>query len=288
MTEADFKELIEEYLENSIKLSEEPCRELGEAMRYSLLAGGKRIRPILTMEFCTLSGGKVEDALPAACAVEMIHTYSLIHDDLPCMDDDDLRRGKPTNHNVYGECTATLAGDALQAKAFSVLLNSGLDNAAKAKCGAILADAAGYTGMCGGQYLDMKAENNVLTAEELTRLNLLKTGKIIMAACMMGVVCAGGSDQMLESARCFGENLGLAFQIRDDVLDVVSTREELGKPIGSDAAENKNTYMAILGEAKCNEYIDVYTYKAKAALRGVFRDTEYLESFADSLALRRN
>ena len=259
---------------------------LAEAMRYSLLAGGKRIRPLLVLEFCRIAGGNVEKALPVACAVEMLHTYSLIHDDLPCMDNDELRRGKPTNHMVYGECTATLAGDALQAEAFGTILRCDLPPTVKASCAEILAGAVGLDGMCGGQFLDMSWEGRTLTEQELTEINIRKTGALLVAACQMGVAAAGGSELMLAAAGHYGSSIGLAFQIRDDMLDVLSTAEELGKPIGSDLEENKNTYMILMGREGCEKTIAKLTDFAKNVLDEAFEDTAFLKELADALSTR--
>lgn len=259
---------------------------LAEAMRYSLLAGGKRIRPLLVLEFCRIAGGNVEKALPVACAVEMLHTYSLIHDDLPCMDNDELRRGKPTNHMVYGECTATLAGDALQAEAFGTILRCDLPPTVKASCAEILAGAVGLDGMCGGQFLDMSWEGRTLTEQELTEINVRKTGALLVAACQMGVAAAGGSELMLAAAGHYGSSIGLAFQIRDDMLDVLSTAEELGKPIGSDLEENKNTYMVLMGREGCEKTIAKLTDFAKNVLDEAFEDTAFLKELADALSTR--
>ena len=259
---------------------------LAEAMRYSLLAGGKRIRPLLVLEFCRIAGGDVEKALPVACAIEMLHTYSLIHDDLPCMDNDELRRGKPTNHMVYGECTATLAGDALQAEAFGTILRCGLPPAVKASCAEILAGAVGLDGMCGGQFLDMSWEGRALTEQELSEINSRKTGALLVAACQMGVAAAGGSELMLAAAGHYGSAIGMAFQIRDDMLDVLSTAEELGKPIGSDLEENKNTYMVLMGREGCEKTIAKLTDFAKNVLDEAFEDTAFLKELADALSIR--
>ena len=259
---------------------------LAEAMRYSLLAGGKRIRPLLVLEFCRIAGGNVEKALPVACAVEMLHTYSLIHDDLPCMDNDELRRGKPTNHMVYGECTATLAGDALQAEAFGTILRCDLPPAVKANCAEILAGAVGLDGMCGGQFLDMSWEGRALTEQELSEINIRKTGALLVAACQMGVAAAGGSELMLAAAGHYGSAIGMAFQIRDDMLDVLSTAEELGKPIGSDLEENKNTYMILMGREGCEKTIAKLTDFAKNVLDEAFEDTAFLKELADALSTR--
>lgn len=287
MDAKEYKALVESALEQSFAAAAgTPLEGLAEAMSYSLLAGGKRIRPMLVLEFCRISGGDINAALPVACAIEMLHTYSLIHDDLPCMDNDELRRGKPTNHVVYGECTATLAGDALQAEAFGTILRSTLPAERRAACAEILASAVGLDGMCGGQYLDMLGEGKPLSGEDLNEINSRKTGALLIAACQMGVAAAGGSARMLEAARLFGASIGMAFQIRDDMLDVLSTAEELGKPIGSDAEEQKNTYMALLGEKQCMELVIELTEKAKAALGGVFDDTGFLCALADSMVSR--
>lgn len=287
MTANEYKNLVDSKLSEFFNPSGMSYDGLIESMHYSLTAGGKRIRPALVLEFCRISGGDVEKALPVACAIEMLHTYSLIHDDLPCMDNDDLRRGKPTNHVVYGECTATLAGDALQAEAFGTIARSELPAENKIACVEILADAVGSDGMCAGQYLDMVGESKRLTEEELDDINSRKTGALLIAACRMGVAAAGGSGEMLEAAAHYGACVGAAFQIRDDILDVISTSEELGKPIGSDAQEHKNTYMALLGESKCMEMIEKLTNQAKSALCGAFDDTKFLCDLADSMVTRR-
>ena len=284
----EYKSLIDEKLAEYFMPAGLPYDGLLESMRYSLTAGGKRIRPILVLEFCRISGGDIQKALPVACAIEMLHTYSLIHDDLPCMDNDDLRRGKPTNHVVYGECTAVLAGDALQAEAFSTILRSELPAEVRANCAEILADAVGSDGMCAGQFLDMKGENMVLSEDELNEINSRKTGALLIAACRMGVAAAGGSDEQLEAAALFGAAIGAAFQIRDDILDVISTDEALGKPVGSDAKENKNTYMALYGQERCMQMIRRLTESAKSLLGGAFTDTDFLCGLADSMGTRDN
>ena len=276
-----------------------PGDGLQAAMRYSLLAGGKRIRPILAMKFCEAAGGAMEEALDYGCGVEMLHTYSLIHDDLPCMDNDDLRRGRPTNHKVYGECVATLAGDALQAAAFQTVLSAegpwqekgSFDPAVAAK---ILAEAAGEQGMCGGQYFDTIGDGKVLhTAEELTVINNKKTGALLRAACMMGVAASSGhrvvEERCFEAARVYATNVGLAFQIRDDMLDVIGSAEEFGKPIGSDASNRKSTYVTLLGLEECERRVLAYTERAKEALRACKwqGSTEFLCTLADAMTERK-
>lgn len=265
-----------------------PQSELLESMRYSLFAGGKRIRPILLLKFCEAAGGDMNSALPYAAAIEMIHTYSLIHDDLPCMDNDDLRRGRPTNHVVYGECTAILAGDALQAEAFYQIAsapNSGDINSAVLR---ELSRAAGAYGMCGGQYIDMAGEKRQLEISEIENLQLLKTGALISAACVMGTLAAGKSSESeaVAAAREFGIELARAFQIRDDILDITSTTQALGKPVGSDKESNKSSFAAVLGVEKCEELVRTHTENAKKALKGHFDSIEFFETLADSLAQR--
>ena len=272
---------------------------LEEAMRYSLLAGGKRIRPILTMKFCEAAGGTLEEALDFGCGVEMLHTYSLIHDDLPCMDNDDLRRGMPTNHKKFGECVAILAGDALQAAAFQTVLSAKGKwrhggKAAVVMAAKILAEAAGETGMCGGQYWDTAGDGQPRTAEDLTDINNKKTGALLRAACMMGICASMGrrevDESCMDAAWHYATNLGLAFQIRDDVLDAISTAEELGKPVGSVAANQKTTYVNLLGVEACEALVLDYTVRAKEALDAGrwLGDTAFLRELADSLAVRKN
>ncbi len=288
MTANEYKTMIDKALEGYFTNDKMPQAGLADAMRYSLLAGGKRIRPMLVLEFCRISGGDIEKALPVACGIEMLHTYSLIHDDLPCMDNDDLRRGRPTNHVVYGECTAMLAGDALQAEAFNTILGCDLPADRRAACAGALAEAVGIDGMCGGQYLDMLGEGKELTEQELTEINSRKTGALLVAACQMGVAAAGGSRIQMDAAGQFGAAIGMAFQIRDDMLDVLSTEEELGKPIGSDAAEKKNTYMALMGKEGCENTVEKLTEFAKNILSEAFTDTQFLCELADSMAKRFN
>ena len=289
MTAKDYKSMADEALAQYFLTEEDyPVKGLAEAMRYSLLAGGKRIRPTLVMEFCRVSGGDPKDALPVACAIEMLHTYSLIHDDLPCMDNDELRRGRPTNHVVFGECTATLAGDALQAEAFGTILRSELPAERRARCAMHLANAVGMDGMCGGQYLDMLGEGETLTEQQLDEINSRKTGALLTAACLMGVAAAGGCMLQEEAAARYGAAIGMAFQVRDDMLDVLSTEQELGKPIGSDREENKNTYMALYGEQRCAALVEKLTAAAKDALEGAFEERAFLNKLADSMAIRRN
>lgn len=288
MNAKEYKELIDSELTKYFRNKNMPFDGLLESMDYSLTAGGKRIRAILVLEFCRMCGGDCVKALPIACAIEMLHAYSLIHDDLPCMDNDDLRRGKPTNHVIYGECTAILAGDALQAEAFGTILRAELPPQVRADCAEILADAAGVDGICGGQYLDMISEGKVLSEQELDEINSRKTSSLIIAACQIGVIAGGGNSNQLQAAAQIGAALGAAFQIRDDMLDVISTAEELGKPIGSDKEENKNTFMALYGAEKCADMIDKLTKYAKFITMQSFPDNKFLLEFADSLVTRLN
>lgn len=288
MSNNDIK-MIENALEGF--LPKDDCLEKSviDAMHYSLMAGGKRVRPRLVIEFARLCGATADEVIPIACAVEMVHTYSLIHDDLPCMDDDDMRRGKPSNHKIYGEATALLAGDALLTLAFKTIF-SGLDlsNAVRrAKCAEFLAEYSGARGMIGGQIIDLESEGKV---PELSRLEIMdkkKTGCLIKAACLMGCVGAGVFDEFkLNAAESYAESIGLAFQIVDDVLDVTSTTSELGKPVGSDEMQDKATYVSLLGIEKCKEMVDELTNKAIKSLEAFDGDTEPLKELALSLSKR--
>jgi len=261
---------------------------LVESMRYSLLAGGKRVRAVLCIKFCEAAGGRPEDAVDAACAIEMLHTYTLIHDDLPSMDGDDLRRGKPSNHVKYGEFTATLAGDALQAAAFETLANSALPASAVVEMVQILAHAAGPHGICGGQYLDLSGEGWHLTIDELLELYSMKTAALISASARLGVIAGGGTVEQVEAAHKYAHYIGLAFQVRDDVLDCIATAEELGKPIGSDAENDKSTFASLLGIEACEKMISKETERAIASLEGNFENTEFLTWLARILAERKN
>ncbi|MEG0875889.1 MAG: polyprenyl synthetase family protein [Oscillospiraceae bacterium] len=259
-----------------------------EAMNYSLTAGGKRIRPILVLAFCAACGENPEKALPVACALEMLHTYSLIHDDLPCMDNDDLRRGKPTNHKVFGECTATLAGDALQAEAFSTILHCDLPAEMRLDCAAALASAAGVDGICGGQQLDMEGETRKLSELELIFMQNGKTGSLFVCACKMGAIVGGASEKQIDAACMFGASLGSAFQIRDDMLDVTASESQLGKTVGSDKREGKTTFMSVFGEEKCGKMVEKMSEIAKSAVNEAFADAEQLCAIADMLISRSN
>ena len=281
-----YREKIEAYLASVYApFASEPQKPIFEAANYSLLAGGKRLRPILALEFCRMCGEKPEKALPFGAAVEMIHTYSLIHDDLPCMDNDDYRRGRLTNHKIYGEGMAVLAGDALLTDAFSVATRAELKDPGQIGSAiAILSECAGSLGMIGGQVLDIMSEERACTQQEVLDIQSRKTGKLIIAPCVLGVIAGGGTEDQKEAAARFAALLGLAFQIRDDILDVIGSQQELGKAVGVDGA--KNTFVRLYGVEKCEELVKQYTQEAIASL-SVFRDTEYMEALAESLTERR-
>ena len=275
---------IEHYLGGRF-LGDRPYGQLQEAMRYSLLAGGKRVRPVLTCAFAELFGGEWEKAVPLGCALELIHTYSLIHDDLPCMDDDDLRRGKPTCHKVYGETLAVLAGDALQPEAFAILAAAeGLSAQQRIDAVAVLARAAGGDGMVAGQVLDL--DGKCRSREQVELLHSLKTGAMIAAAAELGCVAANAAPEQRQAARDYAWEVGLAFQIRDDMLDVIADQTEFGKPIGSDREEGKTTFVDLIGLDGCEREVRACTGRAKAALAD-FPGNGFLLELADQLAERR-
>ncbi len=259
-----------------------------DAMKYSLENGGKRIRPMLTLEFCRVCSGEFERALPFALAVEMIHTYSLIHDDLPCMDDDDIRRGKPSCHKKFGEEYALLAGDGLLTEAFRVAVTSEkLTDAQKSRAVSLISEYAGYRGMIGGQMFDLENEGKKVSLERLKCTCALKTGALIKLACQLGCIAAGAEEIYEKAAVDFAENLGLGFQIVDDILDVTSSTDELGKPVGSDEENQKCTYVSLLGIDKAQEYANELTQGAKKALE-VFGDKAgFLLNLADKLLDRK-
>ena len=256
-----------------------------EAMSYSLLSGGKRIRPVLVLETCRLFGGRIEAALPLACGLEMIHTYSLIHDDLPCMDDDDLRRGKPTNHKVFGEASAVLAGDGLLTAAFETVAGAELPPERVVRAVRVLASAAGPAGMVGGQVLDLLGEGHSLSREEIVQIETLKTGCLLEAAARLGAIAAGSTREQEEAAAEYARGVGLAFQIRDDVLDVLGDETEFGKPIGSDAASGKATFVSLCGLDVCEALIAEHTRRAVAAVER-FPNSGFLCDLARTLAGR--
>ena len=281
-----YREYIEEYLAGIYKrFADMPQKQLFEAMEYSLLAGGKRLRPIFVLDFCRMCGGDWHEAAPFAAAIEMIHTYSLIHDDLPCMDNDDFRRGRLTNHKVYGEAMAVLAGDALLTDAFMIAASAELPKPEDMSTAiALIAECAGSLGMVGGQVLDIQAEQRECTVQEVLDIQNRKTGRLISAACALGAIAGGATEEQFDAACKFAAGLGLAFQIRDDMLDVIGTQEEMGKGVGTD--ESKNTFVRIYGLEKCEELVQTYTSYALEALN-VFENKEFMTELAKSLTERR-
>lgn len=280
--------LVERALEQSLPAPSEGAltAPVMDSMRYSVFVGGKRIRPVMALAFCRLCGGKPEEALPFACAVEMVHTYSLIHDDLPCMDDDDLRRGRPTNHKVFGEAMALLAGDGLLTKAFETALSFSGPSEDTLRGARILAQCAGAQGMVGGQCIDLDSEGKTVDLDLLREMDLGKTVALISAACQMGCVAAGAGEDVLENARRYAEGVGTAFQIRDDILDVLGDAASLGKNVGMDAARDKRNYVSLLGVEKAQSLVDSFTAQAEQALDAFPGDTGFLRELARSLAAR--
>ncbi|MDD6059738.1 MAG: polyprenyl synthetase family protein [Ruminococcus sp.] len=273
----NFNEKLASYIEyteanlkkyNNHDISTAAQSELVDAMNYSLEAGGKRIRPVLVYAFCEALGGDYTRAAAPASAIEMIHTFSLIHDDLPAMDDDDFRRGKPSCHKKYGEAMAILAGDALSVLPFGIIADDVvLTPDEKVRIISRLAKSVGRSGMIGGQVIDMANEERTdVTEEQLRYMYRCKTGELIAVSCAMGCICAGASDEVISTACDYGFSLGLAFQIIDDILDVTSTTEELGKPVGSDEAENKTTFVTLYGVDKAREIADNITAQAMESL----------------------
>ena len=279
-----YQQYIESYMDaNCFQYASEPQKILFDAMRYSLLAGGKRLRPVFVFDFCRMCGGDWKQAAPFAAAIEMVHTYSLIHDDLPCMDNDDYRRGRLTNHKVYGEANAVLAGDALLTASFAYLAKAPFDAQTRIRAVDVLANCAGELGMVGGQVLDMMSEQRQCTEQEVLDIQSRKTGALIKAACILGVLAGQGSDDQLQAASKFAHHLGLAFQIRDDMLDVIGNAEELGKAVGVDTV--KNTFVQLYGLEKCDVLVHEHTDDGKRALNA-FTDPSFMLDLADMLVGR--
>lgn len=283
-----YKSAVEEALDKALPAPEAEALngEVIRAMRYSLLCGGKRIRPVLTLAFCQLCGEDPFKAIPFACAVEMVHTYSLIHDDMPCMDNDDYRRGKPTNHKMYGEDMALLAGDGLLTKAFETALSYSGDPKDAVKAAKLLAHHAGEQGMVGGQCIDLKADGREISLEVLETMDEGKTVALISAACELGCIAGNADEAELEAARRYAKGIGMAFQIRDDILDVLGDSEKLGKNTGMDAAHDKRNYVTLLGVEKAQKLVEVYTQEAVEALSAFPGGPSFLKDFAYSLAGR--
>ncbi len=292
------KRLLDAYIEKIndqlIKLTENKPqlqRAVVDAMEYSLTAGGKRLRPVLMLEFYRMCGGeRLDDIVKLACSVELIHTYSLIHDDLPCMDNDDYRRGKSSCHKAFGEDIALLAGDALNTLAFEVIAESAIEGVIPPERAvmltSVLAKAIGTDGMIGGQVIDLETEDEEISIETLNTLQSCKTGALIEAACVMGVVISGRME-LIPAAADYAAAMGRAFQIVDDILDVTGTFEELGKPIGSDEQQHKNTYVTLLGLERSKQIAAQLTVQSLAALRG-FENNEFMYELTQDLLERRS
>ena len=278
-TEQRLTELCDMYLP--------AAAQIGQAARYSLLGGGKRVRAVLTMAACTLAGAPAEQALDYACALEMLHCYSLIHDDLPCMDNDDFRRGRPSCHKQYGDATALLAADALVTAAFEVIANAALPAESRVQAAAVLAKAGGARGMLYGQELDKHYETVRADEQQLLELHAHKTGALIIAAAQLGCLAAG-ADALLTAALCeYAAQLGLVFQIVDDILDVTSTTEELGKPVGSDAENDKTTFITLYGLDGARDLAQQHNRMALTALGGMAGKADFLRLLAEELLQRK-
>lgn len=279
-------EIVENALEKYMQNSYAGYKIVCDAMKYSVANGGKRLRPVLVLEFCKACGGDISIALPFACAVEMIHTYSLIHDDLPCMDNDDMRRGKPSCHIAFGEEYALLAGDALLTLAFETASSVTADANIALNAIRELSQKSGVNGMVGGQVMDILNEAKEISLETLKEIHLLKTGALIECASVMGCIAANADENKIKAARAYAECIGLAFQIMDDILDVTGDSEKLGKPVGSDVENQKTTYVSILGLEVSKELVNKFTRSAKESLDIFGEDAEFLRQLADSLKNR--
>ena len=284
-----YRTAVESYLE-TLFAGRPDWRDLYESMRYSLLAGGKRIRPVLALEFARLAGlADWKTALPMACALELVHTYSLIHDDLPCMDNDDLRRGKPSCHKAFGESTAMLAGDVLLTEAFNVVANAPASPIVSVRAARALGAGAGSHGMVYGQELDLKYEALAATEEQLRLIHRNKTGALINAAVQMGAAAAQANETQCKELEDYAFGIGLVFQIVDDVLDVTSTPEQLGKPIGSDSENGKTTFATLYGVEGAMALAQRVNEKTCSALRETFGEkSAFLEQLAQQLLTRKH
>lgn len=292
MTEFDFyntinddMQLIENHLLTYLPSAKYSQYSVVEAMKYSLLNGGKRLRPIFALEFAKACSGSKESCLPLACAVEYIHTYSLIHDDLPCMDNDDMRRGKPSCHKQFDEATALLAGDALLTHAFDIIAQSDISDENKVRAISLLAQNSGVTGMLGGQVIDLIFEKGEPSVKELLTVYKLKTGALISAACLMGCLSANATEKQIRAASEFAYSLGIAFQIQDDILDVIGDESKLGKPVGSDEQNKKTTYVTLVGIDKAKQDVKKLTDNAVSKL-DEFENTDFIKQLAISLIER--
>ena len=288
-------EKLNEYVKNinvaissSLPEATSGQKEVVKAMRYSLSGGGKRLRPVLVLEFCRMCGGDIDTAMPFACAVEYIHTYSLIHDDLPCMDDDNMRRGNPSCHVMFGQATALLAGDALLTHAFELLASVEIPDERIAQAVMLLSQNAGVGGMIGGQVLDLMYETKLEpNLSDVIDVYKMKTGALISAACLLGCIAAGESDEQLAAASRFAYNLGVAFQIQDDILDIEGDENVIGKPVGSDEEQNKTTYVKLVGLDKAKKDVERLTANAIASL-DCFENNEFTKALSNYLINRNS
>lgn len=288
-----FRKQLESYAHQVEEFLEQLPWEKGlleESMRYSLVAGGKRIRPVLALAAAKATGGEVESILPAACALELIHTYSLIHDDLPAMDDDDYRRGRLSNHKVFGEGNAILAGDGLLTYAFEILTQPIFGVAAERQLRVIreVAQAAGQEGMVAGQVADLEAEGKSLSLSEVEHIHRMKTGAMLVVSARLGAILAGGTEEKIQALTCYAQAIGLAFQIKDDILDLEGDSETLGKPVHSDLRQQKSTYPSLLGLEGARAELKARTLEAHAALEALADRATFLHELADYIAERKH
>jgi len=285
-----FVRLTEEYLSKSIKIDNPYYPRLKEAMQYSLMAGGKRLRPVLALATTEMFDKELIDVLAYACSVEMIHTYSLIHDDLPAMDNDDYRRGKLTNHKVFGEAMAILAGDALLNLAYENMIRDARtsNNNRKLEAMGIIAEYAGSLGMIGGQVIDLDSEGKTVDSDRLKAMHRLKTGALIKAPVEAAAVICGANDKELKLLSQYAANLGLAFQIKDDILDVEGSMEDMGKKPGSDALGDKATYVTMYGLDKSKKLLEAVTNEGVSFLDAFSTKAQFLKELALSLVIRSN
>ena len=285
-----YQHIVNKFLEECINENDLIEKSIYSAMRYSLLAGGKRLRPVLFLAVCDMLGGDLEEVLPFACAIEMIHTYSLIHDDLPAMDNDDYRRGKPTNHKVYGEAIAILAGDGLLNMAYELMLDSTSSNLNnienKVKAMAYIAKSSGVRGMIGGQVVDIESENTEVSIETLEYMHRNKTGALIKAPIISAAIICNASEKDIQCLESYAEGIGLAFQIKDDILDVEGNIEKLGKKVGSDALNKKTTYVSLYGLEKSKQMLMQITEEAVKSLDNFGSKAAFLKELAEYLVAR--
>ncbi len=287
-----FLDLVGKYLDETIIGKDTPEKTIYDAMKYSLMAGGKRIRPVLSLGVCEMLEGNLDDVMPYACGIEMIHTYSLIHDDLPAMDNDDYRRGRLTSHKVYGEAVAVLAGDALLNFAFETMLGHTIKSCnninLKVRAMEIIANASGASGMIGGQVVDLESEGRSITKETLNYMHKCKTGALIKASVMSAAVISGADETTAGCLEEFSELIGLAFQIKDDILDVEGNLDTMGKKGGSDASNNKSTFVTLYGLEESKKMLDEVNKRAILNLEGFGEKAEFLKNMAIYIGQRKN